>query len=43
MASPSETGHAKNVENFEDLALFCTGYTGQIPKGQQDSSFTIGS
>ena len=26
MASTTETGHAKNVANFEDLILFCTGY-----------------
>ena len=26
MASNSETGHAKNVANFEDLISFCTGY-----------------
>lgn len=26
MASTSETGHAKNVANFEDLISFCTGY-----------------
>jgi hypothetical protein len=26
MASNSETGHAKNVANFEDLTSFCTGY-----------------
>lgn len=26
MASTSETGHAKNVSNFEDLISFCTGY-----------------
>jgi hypothetical protein len=26
MASKSETGHAKNVANFEDLILFCIGY-----------------
>jgi 3-dehydroquinate synthase class II len=26
MASTSETGHAKNVTNFEDLISFCTGY-----------------
>lgn len=26
MASTSETGHAKNAANFEDLILFCTGY-----------------
>ena len=26
MASSSETGHAKNVANFEDLISFCTGY-----------------
>lgn len=28
MASTSETGHAKNVANFEDLISFCTGYGG---------------
>ncbi|WP_284652472.1 hypothetical protein [Flavobacterium terrisoli] len=26
MASTSETGHAKNVANFETLITFCTGY-----------------
>lgn len=26
MASTSETGHAKNVANFEDLISFCQGY-----------------
>lgn len=26
MALKSETGHAKNVANFEDLISFCTGY-----------------
>ena len=26
MASTSETGHAKNVANFEDMISFCTGY-----------------
>lgn len=26
MASTSETGHAKNVANFEDLISFCKGY-----------------
>lgn len=26
MASINETGHAKNVANFEDLISFCTGY-----------------
>lgn len=26
MASTSETGHAKNVANFENLISFCTGY-----------------
>lgn len=26
MASNSETGHPKNVANFEDLISFCTGY-----------------
>lgn len=26
MASITETGHAKNVANFEDLISFCTGY-----------------
>lgn len=26
MPSKSETGHAKNVANFEDLISFCTGY-----------------
>jgi len=26
MASNSETGHAKNVANFEDLISFCQGY-----------------
>lgn len=26
MKSNSETGHAKNVANFEDLISFCTGY-----------------
>jgi hypothetical protein len=26
MARISETGHAKNVANFEDLISFCTGY-----------------
>ena len=26
MASTSETGHAKNVANFQDLQSFCTGY-----------------
>ena len=26
MASTSETGHAKNAANFEDLISFCTGY-----------------
>lgn len=26
MPSTSETGHAKNVANFETLILFCTGY-----------------
>jgi hypothetical protein len=26
MASTSETGHAKNVANFEDIISFCTGY-----------------
>jgi hypothetical protein len=25
MASKSETGHAKNVANFEDLISFCKG------------------
>ncbi len=28
MASTSETGHAKNVTNFEDLISFCNGYGG---------------
>lgn len=28
MASTSETGHAKNVANFEDLISFCNGYAG---------------
>lgn len=28
MASNSETGHAKNVANFEDLISFCNGYGG---------------
>ncbi len=26
MSSTSETGHAKNVANFEDMISFCTGY-----------------
>ena len=26
MTSTTETGHAKNVANFEDLISFCTGY-----------------
>ena len=26
MASTTETGHAKNVANFEDMISFCTGY-----------------
>jgi len=26
MVSKTETGHAKNVSNFEDLISFCTGY-----------------
>ena len=26
MASTTETGHAKNVANFEDLISFVTGY-----------------
>ncbi len=26
MSSTNETGHAKNVANFEDLISFCTGY-----------------
>ena len=26
MASTSETGHAKNVANFDDLISFVTGY-----------------
>lgn len=26
MPSTSETGHAKNVANLEDLISFCTGY-----------------
>jgi len=26
MASTSETGHAKNVSNFDDLISFVTGY-----------------
>jgi hypothetical protein len=26
MASTTETGHGKNVANFEDLISFCTGY-----------------
>jgi hypothetical protein len=26
MASTSETGHAKNVANFEELIGFCNGY-----------------
>jgi len=26
MASTSETGHAKNVANFEVLISFCSGY-----------------
>lgn len=26
MASTSETGHAKNVANFEELLSYCTGY-----------------
>jgi hypothetical protein len=26
MKTTSETGHAKNVANFEDLISFCTGY-----------------
>jgi hypothetical protein len=26
MASNSETGHAKNVANFQDLFAFVTGY-----------------
>lgn len=28
MASTSETGHAKNVANFEDMISFCNGYGG---------------
>ena len=28
MASTSETGHAKNVANFQDLIEFVTGYGG---------------
>jgi len=28
MPSTSETGHAKNVANFEDLISFCNGYGG---------------
>jgi hypothetical protein len=26
MPSHSETGHAKNVANFQDLISFCKGY-----------------
>ena len=26
MASTSETGHAKNIANFQDLISFCQGY-----------------
>ena len=26
MASTSETGHAKNIANFQDLISFCEGY-----------------
>jgi hypothetical protein len=26
MASTTETGHAKNVANFDELIGFCTGY-----------------
>lgn len=26
MSSTSETGHAKNVANFEQLVSYCTGY-----------------
>ncbi len=26
MASTSETGHAKNIANFQDLIAFVTGY-----------------
>ncbi len=29
MSSTSETGHAKNVANFETLIAFCTSYGGQ--------------
>ncbi len=28
MASTSETGHAINVANFEDLISYCIGYGG---------------
>ncbi|HQW16595.1 MAG: hypothetical protein JNK36_01820 [Bacteroidia bacterium] len=28
MASTSETGHAKNVANLEDMISFCTDYGG---------------
>ena len=26
MSSTSETGHAKNIANFQDLISFCQGY-----------------
>jgi hypothetical protein len=29
MASSSETGHSKNVANFDVLLSFCTGYGGR--------------
>lgn len=30
MASTSETGHAKNIANFQDLISFCQGYGASI-------------
>ncbi|MEI9943623.1 MAG: hypothetical protein WDN26_05325 [Chitinophagaceae bacterium] len=39
MASTSETGHAKNIANFEDLISFCTGYGAAYSPGRE--SLTI--
>jgi hypothetical protein len=39
MPSTSETGHAKNVANFEDLISFCNGYGGTYNPSK--AAFTI--
>ncbi|MEI9946740.1 MAG: hypothetical protein WDN26_21280 [Chitinophagaceae bacterium] len=36
MASTSETGHAKNIANFEDLISFCTGYGAAYNPGREN-------